>query len=404
MKRKLFVFILVALVSSFGSVVTAQVEGFPCEDEPTDQNIAYGDVVTCAVSPTGDSDLFRFTGVTGEIVKIVMSRTSGHYPCIELFDPDDNSMGLACLVGNSNQITATLPQEGIYTIVASEVGDDYTLNYNLALERLAPTPSANALPIEFAQTIGDLKISPVGDQDLFYFSGNAADEVLITMSRTSGHFPCIELFDPDGNSMGSACLVGNSNQITATLPQEGIYIIVASEIGDDYPLDYTITLQCQSSSCADPIDRLVADFGLGRGLWEYDWEYDTYSWDKLTSWDPENIVGCREMLVGDFGAGRGIWRHLGSWTKLSSWDPEEMIAWNGKLAVDFGTSGLWTYDCVAGGWSKISSWDSFHMAAWRHRLVADFGPGKGIWLYEGTSWAKLTSWDSEDMVGVTLIP
>ncbi len=208
------------------------------------------------------------------------------------------------------------------------------------------------------------------------------------------------MFDPDGNSIGSGCSLASTNQITASLPKDGTYIIVAFESGNDELVEYNINLECLSSSCADPIDRLAVDFGASRGLWDY----DHMGWDKLTSWDPEDLVGCREFLVADFGTGRGIWRHLGSWAKLTNWDPEQMIAWNGKLAADFGANGLWTYDCTAGGWSKLSSWDSSHMAAWRHRLVADFSPPKGIWLYDGTSWTRLTGWDSQDMEGVTLIP
>jgi hypothetical protein len=75
---------LPTLVLVFGVAVLAassaqaQSEGQPCIAEPTDQLVAYGDHISpCTIGQAGDSDLFRFQGVTGEIVSIRVTDQSG---------------------------------------------------------------------------------------------------------------------------------------------------------------------------------------------------------------------------------------------------------------------------------------------------------------------------------------
>ena len=56
----------------------AQPEGQPCNSEPTDQLVAYGDQIQpCSIGIVGDSDLFRFQGSLGEVVLIKVVDFSG---------------------------------------------------------------------------------------------------------------------------------------------------------------------------------------------------------------------------------------------------------------------------------------------------------------------------------------
>ncbi len=139
-------------------------------------------------------------------------------------------------------------------------------------------------------------------------------------------------------------------------------------------------------------DELASDFGA-KGLWHYD-----NIWDKLTSWDPENLVRWENRFAADFGSGKGLWLYETStlWTKISSWDPEDMVAWNDCLVVDFGVNGIWTY--CSGVWNKLTTWVPERMVAWGDKLAADFGAGRGLWFYETSGWTKFTSWDPEDTV------
>src|SRR5687768_8164160 len=56
----------------------AQPEGQPCNPEPTDQLVKYGDhIQPCGIGLVGDSDLFRFQGTAGEVVLIKVVDFSG---------------------------------------------------------------------------------------------------------------------------------------------------------------------------------------------------------------------------------------------------------------------------------------------------------------------------------------
>ena len=136
-------------------------------------------------------------------------------------------------------------------------------------------------------------------------------------------------------------------------------------------------------------DELAVDFS-SNGLWHYE-----NLWDKLSSWDPENLISLENRLAADFGS-RGLWLYeAGGWTKITSWNPEDMVAWNDCLVVDFGVNGIWMY--CSGVWTKLTTWNPEKMIAWGDKLAADFG-SQGIWFYETGGWTKITSWDPEDMV------
>lgn len=51
-------------------------EAKPCDPEPTDQIIAYGDVLSgsdCAIGAIADIDFFNFTGLQNEVVRLVVT-------------------------------------------------------------------------------------------------------------------------------------------------------------------------------------------------------------------------------------------------------------------------------------------------------------------------------------------
>jgi hypothetical protein len=69
---------LVAATLLMSPTALAAAEGTPCNPEPTDMVIAYGDLITCSIEPTPDlADIFRFQGQQGELVSIVASRRGG---------------------------------------------------------------------------------------------------------------------------------------------------------------------------------------------------------------------------------------------------------------------------------------------------------------------------------------
>lgn len=47
-----------------------------CEPEPTDMDIAIGDIVACAITPAGETDIFRFQGTAGTVILLALTDLS----------------------------------------------------------------------------------------------------------------------------------------------------------------------------------------------------------------------------------------------------------------------------------------------------------------------------------------
>ncbi len=69
--------------------------------------------------------------------------------------------------------------------------------------------------------------------------------------------------------------------------------------------------------------EIVAAFDLGRGLWFYHYTLPPI-WLKLTNWEPVLMEALSQKLVADFGIGRGIYTYDIGWTKISNWDSEAL--------------------------------------------------------------------------------
>ena len=120
----------------------------PCTPEPTDMPIAVGDIVSCSISPITDTDLFRFDGTAGETVVLALTdRTGGSpRPVAELFDPNAVAIDTLSIGDTGDARQMTLTETGLYTVLVREAGDDQSVSYHLALQRLFPPP-AEAVPL-----------------------------------------------------------------------------------------------------------------------------------------------------------------------------------------------------------------------------------------------------------------
>ncbi len=254
-RKILFALIPITLLL-FQQSSKAALEGEACGPEPTNMTIDYGDLITCSINPTGDTDTFRFTGSAGDTVDISVARRSGGDPCVELFNPQGGRLGGTC-TSFVSRVRVMLTSTGVHTILVSELNGDATLDYTLSLERLAP-PSPPAKPIFYGQSFLD-EINPRGDQDLYYFYGSDGDTVDISVARRSGGDPCVELFNPQGGRLGGTC-TSFVSMVRVTLTSTGVHTILVGELNGDAMLAYTISLQCLSGMCQPPPNR--ADLSL----------------------------------------------------------------------------------------------------------------------------------------------
>ena len=210
-------------------------------------SILFGEVITCAIDLVGDSDLFTFEASSGDAVIVQVAQTVGGgstEPCVQVYFGGTLVDG-ACDT-NDPRLDLSLSETGVYTIVVFDQDNNAALDYSLDLERILPL-SCSTTPICFGCLLQD-DISPVGDLDVFAFSGNSGDLVIITVDETSGGAstePCVELFHPD-LTVNSDC-DSNVAMIDLTLNDTGFYNVVVSDGNNDASLSYDITVECTGS-------------------------------------------------------------------------------------------------------------------------------------------------------------
>jgi hypothetical protein len=235
-------------------------EGMPCDAEPTNMSINFGEVTTCAIDLVGDSDLFTFEANVGDVVIIQLAETAGNAlasPCIEVFfggSPVDSACDF-----NNPRLDLTLSGTGVHTIVVTDDNDDTTFDYTLGLERIVPL-SCSTVPICFGCLL-QKSIDPIGDIDVVAFRGVSGDLITVTMAETAGNAlasPCIEVFF-GGSPVDSACDFNNP-RLDLTLSGTGIYNLVMSDDNDDALLTYNITVQCIGSCQEFVLDCLNVIF------------------------------------------------------------------------------------------------------------------------------------------------
>jgi hypothetical protein len=236
MKHVLFIIIALSLVA-FPNIILAEPEGRQCIPEPTDDFIDYGDLITCSISPVGDSDLIRFIGESGEKVIIQATDTSGgsQYPtiCMELFNPDGTPVDSKICNAVAARKDVIIDQSGEYLIRISEAGNDHVMNYVLVLDRVFPAPPT-AKTINPGPPLLNEQINPVGDLDFFTFESAAGDN--------------ISLKRPDGTLVSGDC---DAVSAIIELPTDmsGEYSILVYEAGNDHVMTFNLEYQCLFGDC-----------------------------------------------------------------------------------------------------------------------------------------------------------
>jgi hypothetical protein len=242
-------------VLSVCAAVSAQPEGQPCQAEPTDQLIAYGDhVQPCGIDLLGDSDLFRFQGTAGEVVliKVVDFAGSGQNPScfLDLVRPNGTIAG-SIQSSVTCEIHTLLNTSGLYTARVSELGNNSLMTYSVELDRLAPASDA-ATSVNPGDTLVGVGLNPRGDADLFVFNGVAGDTISlrVTDQAGGGNAPtCVlDLYRPDGTVV-TAVANPTTCVIDTTLNQTGVFTARVRELGDDHLMTYNFEYQCLLGSC-----------------------------------------------------------------------------------------------------------------------------------------------------------
>ena len=255
MRKTRFIVPLVGAVALLTAAeLPAQTEGRPCIAEPTDELIAYGNLITCSIEAVGDSDLFRFVASAGEMVHVQVTDHANilffHGVALELRSPSGTVLASA---GNFQAATIQLqvPDSGVFTIRVNESGNDQTTSYTVVLDQLAPPPPT-AVTLNPGDRVINASLGPVGDADMFVFRGVSGDLIRLQVAdRGNPSFSegvTIKLFRPDGSLLRSASNFAAAG-LEETLQQSGDFVVRVTEAENDQTRSYNLEYLCLIGSC-----------------------------------------------------------------------------------------------------------------------------------------------------------
>lgn len=211
-----------------------------------------------------DAYNFTATAATGLAVEV---RSSVYNPAVILFkrnadgsltplatDDDLGGLGNGAIVNGNALLLTVAPEDGEYVVVvtSSETNEDGVGGYTVRLTGNAVQRTAYGANISGSIAAGDLQTAAGDFLDAYWFAGAAGDRAQITMS--SVNFDPLLIFNrnngeniaADDNSGG-----GTTAQITQTLSDTGIYVIVATPFAPNATGAYTLMLTRLTSLSAD---------------------------------------------------------------------------------------------------------------------------------------------------------
>jgi hypothetical protein len=242
-------------------------EAAPCEPEPSDMAVAFGELITCDIAPNSDTDLFRFTAKSGDrvLVEALALGPPGLTPRIRLIAPSGADIAEAF---SPALLDVVLPQTGTYTAVIFDHGFNNSGQYSFVVSctggecpDVLPAPpegsaDCEAEPTDMAAHYGTrvtCDIAPSADTDLYRFAGVEGDrawiEAIATPEGGGALTPRIRVFAPDGTGVGE---VFSPAVIDLVLPQTGIYTVVVFDHGFNNPGEYAFTVTCTGGTCVPP--------------------------------------------------------------------------------------------------------------------------------------------------------
>ncbi len=213
-------------------------------------------------------DAYRFTATAGTGIAVDV-RSSVFDAAVVLYkrnadgslnplatDDDLGGLGDGDIVNENALLLTVLPESGEYVmfVTSAENDENGVGGYSVRLTGGAVQSTSIGANINGALAAGDLQTSAGDYLDAYWFTGVAGDRVRVSMSSA--------VFDPllilnrnngathaaDDNSGGGPA--GNDAQITTTLPETGVYVIIATPFAPGVTGAYNLSLARVTSLAA----------------------------------------------------------------------------------------------------------------------------------------------------------
>jgi YD repeat-containing protein len=331
----------------------------PCNGTP----IGCGQVLSGSIGAVGQLDFYTFGASAGDSVTIRANKVSGtpyFFPNIELYAPN----GTYLIGGRSMPIDyKSLPVSGTYTVIMR----DYSLTtgqYLLTWHRI--NNPCNAPSIACGRTSRG-SLTEAAKMDAYTISGAAGDNVVLTLTRTSGGLdPSLELYDSSGTRVAyQYTTYQNQVAITQSLPSGGSYTVFVSDYGNDETGNYELKFQKNNSAC--PVVTVATPNGnekvIARSIYRIRWTFTS-----------TQGVGSQEVRLSTDGGqtfpniiATGLPGNVWSY----AWDiPSDMLTNQGRIRVIVTTtSGVSSFDDSDGDFTIFQGVGTIYLYDETHRLV-----------------------------------
>jgi YD repeat-containing protein len=227
-----------------GYAVTWQRWNNPCASATNCGQVVSGSIGIAADPPPWK--YYYLTASANDSVTLRVTKTSGTLtPYLEFYGPTGTLIGSA-----AGQLDRTLTTAGTYTIVVRDQSSINTGNFILTWHRI--NNPCNAATIGCGQVLQG-NLSTVGKIDVYTFTVTGGDNVVLTLTKTSGGLdPSLELYNSSGTRLAyQYTSTGNQVIITQTLSSAGTYSVFASDYGNDETGNYTFKFQKNNNFCPE---------------------------------------------------------------------------------------------------------------------------------------------------------
>ena len=194
-----------------------------------------------------DMDIYTFTASSNDVVSFALVRTNGTGGTdLYLYDPQGNQV--ASSLGDGLRVyypELHLTESGTYIFAVLSSGLTGTYDYTLCTVKFPgpnfPEPGEGAELILSGETRA-AQITP-GDLDAYTFPVIAGDDVVVTVSKTSGAgAPVLYLYGPDGVVLASDSRTAGGQVRIQCSQQHGPFFIVCLASGLNQAFTYSLRL------------------------------------------------------------------------------------------------------------------------------------------------------------------
>lgn len=190
-----------------------------------------GPATGISVDSAGSVGRLSFTGRKGQIVYVDITASSFDSACglISLRNAQDDTLTSGCVISGKGFLDRTvLPADGSYTIVLDPAGNA-TGSLRLKLTGAQDQSVESAVD----EPSRHLAVAQAGARAVLSFAATTGEKVYVNVPSTTVADQCgaLSLHAPDGETIGTGCLIGRRGGIDAVeLKQTGVFTVVLDPV------------------------------------------------------------------------------------------------------------------------------------------------------------------------------